>query len=58
MAVVLTNGAEGNKWMNTFRPNATFADFTGHRKEIVRTNNDGWGNFFCNGGSVSVWLQQ
>ncbi|MEE3719880.1 alpha-amylase [Tumidithrix elongata RA019] len=58
MAVVLTNGAEGNKWMNTFRPNTAFYDFTGHRKEIVRTNQDGWGNFLCNGGSVSVWLQQ
>jgi alpha-amylase len=58
MAVVLTNGAAGNKWMNTFRANATFSDFTGHIPGLVHTNNDGWGNFLCNGGSVSVWLQQ
>lgn len=58
MAVVLTNGAAGNKWMNTFRPNATFFDFTGHITDLVQTNHDGWGNFRCNGGSVSVWLQK
>jgi alpha-amylase len=58
MAVVLTNGAAGNKWLNTFRPNAKFYDSTGHIKDIVQTNDQGWGNFWCNGGSVSVWLQQ
>jgi alpha-amylase len=58
MAIVLTNSAAGNKWMNTFRPNATFQDFTGHITDLVHTNSDGWGNFRCNGGSVSVWLQQ
>ncbi|PZO41920.1 MAG: alpha-amylase [Pseudanabaena frigida] len=58
MAVVLTNSAAGNKWMNTFRPNTKFYDSTGHIKELVQTNSQGWGNFLCNGGSVSVWLQQ
>ena len=58
MAVALTNGAAGNKWMNTFRPNVTFADSTGHISDLVQTNHDGWGNFRCNGGSVSVWLQK
>jgi alpha-amylase len=57
MAVVLTNGSDGNKWMNTFRPQATFRDSTGHIPEVVTTNADGWGNFRCRGGSVSVWLQ-
>ena len=57
MAIVLTNGAPGNKWMNTFRPNATFRDHTGHISSTVTTDINGWGNFLCNGGSVSVWLQ-
>lgn len=58
MAVVLTNGAEGSKWMNVFRPDATFYDITEHIPEKVRTNGDGWGEFRCRGGSVSVWLQE
>ncbi|MGL5807101.1 MAG: alpha-amylase [Xenococcaceae cyanobacterium] len=58
MAVVMSNGSKGNKWMNTFRPNATFYDCTEHIKETVTTNKDGWGDFRCNGGSVSVWLQK
>ena len=58
MAVVLTNGESGNKWMNMFRANAAFYDSTGHIQEIVYTNSDGWGNFSCPGGSVSVWLQK
>ena len=58
MAVVLTNGSDGNKWMNTFRPNRTFYDVTGHVPHRITTNADGWGNFRCRGGSVSVWLQE
>jgi len=58
MAVVMTNGSDGNKWMNVFRPNATFYDLTDHVKDKVTTNADGWGNFRCTGGKVSVWLQE
>ncbi|WP_287130834.1 alpha-amylase [Candidatus Cyanaurora vandensis] len=57
MAVILSDGPEGNKWMNVERPNASFRDITGHVPETLRTNQDGWGNFICRGGSVSVWLQ-
>jgi alpha-amylase len=58
MAVVMTNGADGHKWMNVFRPNVTFYDITEHISEKVHTNEHGWGNFRCKGGSVSVWLQE
>ena len=58
MAVVLTNGGDGYKWMNMFRTNAQYADITGHVGNIVTTNSDGWGKFPCLGGKVSVWLQQ
>jgi alpha-amylase len=58
MAVVLTNGSAGNKWMNLFRPNATFADALNNVAGKVVTNADGWGNFPCAAGSVSVWLQE
>jgi alpha-amylase len=57
MAVVLTNGAAGTKWMNTFRPGARFRDATGHSVEVITANRDGWALFSCPGGSVSVWLE-
>ena len=57
MAVIMTNGADGNKWMNMFRPNKAFYDITEHIPEKIYTNDDGWANFRCKGGSVSVWLQ-
>ena len=58
MAVLLTNSAQGDKWMRMFRPNTEYIDKTGHFQHSVWTNSDGWGNFLCPGGSVSVWLQK
>jgi alpha-amylase len=58
MAVVLTNGADGDKWMNMYRPNAVFYDLTEHIEEKIITNADGWGHFRCRAGKVSVWLQE
>lgn len=58
MTVVMSNGSNGSKWMNVFRPNATFYDITQHFEHKVTTNADGWGNFLCKGGKVSVWLQE
>jgi alpha-amylase len=58
MAVLMTNGSAGDKWMNTFRPRAVFHDATGHLGDRVTTNDAGWGNFRCPAGSVSVWLQE
>lgn len=39
--------------MNTFRPNATFRDCTGHIPDPIQTNQDGWGNFLCGGQSTN-----
>jgi alpha-amylase len=58
MAVLMSNGDDGSKWMNVFRPNTTFSDLTEHIKEKVLTNADGWGNFLCKGGKVSVWMEE
>ena len=38
MAVVLTNGSDGDKWMNTYRPNARFYDATGHIPDPITTS--------------------
>jgi alpha-amylase len=55
--VVLTNGEGGGKWMNIGQPNCTYVDITEHVPEPVTTNDDGWAEFRCNGGSVSVWIK-
>ncbi len=58
MATLLSDGPGGSKWMEVGKPNAIFYDSTEHVKEWVYTNEHGWGEFHCNGGSVSVWLEQ
>jgi alpha-amylase len=58
MAVLMSDGAEGTKWMEVGRPNARFVDLTEHVREPVCANEAGWGEFRCNGGSVSVWVQE
>ncbi|WP_017300632.1 alpha-amylase [Nodosilinea nodulosa] len=58
MAVLLSNGAEGTKWMEVGKPNTTFYDLTGHIPQTITTNEDGWAEFRCNGGSVSVWAEE
>ena len=58
MAVLLSAGPGGTKWMEVGKRNVSFADLTGHVKESVFTNEHGWGEFRCQGGSVSVWVQE
>ena len=56
IAVVLSNGDEGCKSMEVGQPNHTYVDITEHISEPVTTNDEGWGNFSCPAGSVSVWV--
>ncbi|MEO0457991.1 MAG: alpha-amylase [Cyanobacteria bacterium P01_A01_bin.114] len=58
MAVVLTNGDNGRKWMEVGQPNRTYVDITEHVSEPVTTNDEGWAEFHCAAGSVSVWVPQ
>jgi alpha-amylase len=56
MAVIMSNGDDGFKDMETGSPHTTYVDITEHITEAVTTNKDGWGAFRCKGGSVSVWI--
>ncbi len=56
LAVLLSDGPGGTKWMNTGRPATEFRDLTGGFDEPVRTNEFGWGEFPVRGGSLSVWV--
>ncbi|MEL6816723.1 MAG: alpha-amylase [Cyanobacteria bacterium J06598_3] len=56
MAVVMSNGDAGSKWMEVGQPNCTYKDLTEHISEAVTTNDEGWADFRCEAGSVSVWV--
>lgn len=58
MAVIMSDGPGGGKWMEVGKPNTTFYDLTEHIKTPIQTNADGWAEFRCEGGSVSVWLEK
>jgi alpha-amylase len=58
MAVVMSNGDDGMKRMEVGQPNCTYVDLTEHVSDPVITDADGWGEFSCKGGSVSVWVPQ
>ncbi len=58
MAVVLSNGEAGRKWMEVGQSQQTYIDLTEHIPEPVTTNAEGWAEFSCKGGSVSVWVPQ
>lgn len=58
MAVILSNGPEGFKSMEVGKINTKFIDLTEQIKEPIYTNDEGWGEFLCNGGTVSVWVEE
>ncbi len=56
MAVLMSNGGDGYKWMETCSASTEYKDVTGNISRRVITNEHGWGEFLCNAGSVSVWV--
>ncbi len=58
LAVIMSNGSGGSKWMEVGGKLMEFYDITGNIHEITTTNEHGWGEFRCSGGSVSVWIKK
>lgn len=58
MAVLMSDGDPGSKWMEVGKKHSTFRDLTGHIRESITTNADGWAEWRCPGGSVSVWVEE
>ena len=58
MAVIASNGGNGDKWMKVGKANTKFVDLTGHIDGVIITNDEGWGQFTCRGESVSVWVSE
>lgn len=59
-AVLLSNGDAGIKKMEIGEryANKTFIDLLQKRQEIVTIDESGFAEFYCDPGSVSVWVQQ
>ena len=60
LVTIMSDGPGGGKMMNVGKTmaNSTFYDFTGNVREKVYADQDGNGIFYCNGGSVSVWVRE
>lgn len=58
MAIIISNGGDGYKWMHTAKANTEYIDLLEHRSETIKTDEYGNGRFLCNGGSVSVWIEK
>lgn len=57
LAAIISNGEGGDKRMqvSTAHAGEVFVDYLGHHQEEVTIEEDGWGTFPVNGGSISVW---
>jgi alpha-amylase len=58
MAVVMSNGDAGSKRMQMAQANRTYRDVTAQITEPITTDSEGWAEFLCEAGSVSVWVPQ
>lgn len=60
MVVILSNNEGGAKEMNAGPnlANCVLKDLTGNMTENVYVDKDGNGIFYCDGGSVSVWVKK
>ncbi len=60
LAVLMSNGHGGHKWMYMGHRNAgkTYTDLLGKQSRKVIIDEEGWGEFWTDGGSVSVWVAQ
>jgi len=58
LAVVLSNSEEGSKHMEVGKQHAgkKFVDYYGKHDAEIIIDEEGWADFYCRGGSVSVWV--
>ena len=59
-AVIISNGDFGNKRMYVGKQHAgkQFADALQHETELISIEENGEAEFYCSGGSVSVWVDK
>ncbi len=59
-AVLLSNSGDASKQMEIGKRHAgkTFVDYLQKHRGEVNINNEGWGEFHVNAGSVSIWVEK
>jgi alpha-amylase len=55
LAVVISTSDNGTKHMQA-NADTNYYDLTRHIRETITTNNEGWADFKCLAGKVSVWV--
>ena len=60
LIAIMSDGPGGGKTINVGSrlADTVFYDYTGNIKEDVYVDKDGNGIFYCNGGSVSIWVKK
>ncbi|MHA2402332.1 MAG: alpha-amylase family glycosyl hydrolase [Candidatus Kariarchaeaceae archaeon] len=58
MAVVITNGDYGRKWLKTCRSYVVYRDLTDALHHRITTNEHGWAEFECPSRNTSVWVEE
>ena len=58
VAVVISSGDAGARRMQTACPGSAYRDATGHVEGTVTIDGEGWAEFPCAAGSVSVWVPE
>ena len=60
LVVIMSDGPGGGKTINVGEKlaNTVFYDCTRNVQENVYVDNEGNGIFYCNGGSVSIWIRK
>ncbi len=58
MAVIITNGHYGKKWLPTGKPYTTYRDFTDALQHVIMTNENGWAEFQCPERNTSAWVEE
>jgi len=58
--VIMSNGEQGEKSvaLGEHFAHSQWRDYLGHRDETISCDEQGNGLFYCNGGSLSVWIAQ
>lgn len=59
LITIMSDGPGGGKTINVGKrlANTVFYDYTGNVQESVYVDQEGNGIFYCNGGSVSIWVK-
>ena len=60
LVVIMSDNAGGSKQINIGKnlANCVLTDITGNMKENIYVDKDGNGIFYCDGGSVSIWVKK